>query len=292
MKLRGTTRHFGLATAIAIAVAGGLGTAPLVAQGPGPLDPPKPPVIVRIPTNPAAEKPPVPPEEIIRRFSAQEDEFAHAMVGYTYRKTVRLEELGENGKPTGQAEVVTEVVVADDGSRRQRPAGKPADSTLHYLGLEPDALDMLGRIAAFPLGTSQRANYTIVYQAAEPVDDLMTYVFRVTPKLLDRAHAYFSGLIWVDDHDLAIVKSYGKWVTETGNLALPDLPFDMFETYRQPVSNKYWMPAYSRADGSIDRKDGSVPVRLVILWDHFAPIAGDKSAPAPAAEQPQSSPSP
>jgi len=179
----------GRATSIAALAVFAVGAADvqLAAQGPGPLTPTKPPEIVRIPTNPVPEKAPIPPEEIIRRFAAQEDEYARALGNYTYRRTVRLEELGENGKPTGQAEVVTEIVIADDGSRRQRPVSR-SDSTLRVLGLEPDALETLGRMATFPFGESQASNYNFVYQAAEAVDDLMTYVFRVTPET-DRSHA-------------------------------------------------------------------------------------------------------
>jgi hypothetical protein len=115
----------------------------------------------------------------------------------------------------------------------------------------------------------------------EPVDELMTYVFRVTPNLLDRAHAYFSGLIWVDNHDLAIVKSYGKWVMETGDVNPGGLPFTMFETYSQPVMNKYWMPAYSRSDGFAKGNNYEIPVRLTIRWDNYK-VAG-KAVPALAA---------
>ena len=267
-------------TCLSIVALASFGGAPLLAQQ-GPLAPPKLPEVVRIPTNPAPEKAPVPPEEIIRRFSAQEDAYARALGSYTYHRTVRLEEMGADGRPSGQAEVVTEIVVGDDGSRRQRPVSR-SDSTLHVLALEPDALEALGRMATFPFGESQVSDYNFVYQAAEPIDDLMTYVFRVTPKRLDRTHAYFSGLIWVDDHDLAVVKSFGKWVTELGDFTLPDLPFNMFETYRQPVSNKYWMPAYTRSDGSADQSGHSVPVRLVVLWDHYTPLSNGKSAPAAA----------
>src|ERR1700674_3021929 len=62
----------------------------LAAQSPtGPQTPAKAPDVVRIPTTPLPEKaPPIPSEEIIRRFTAQEDEFAKARAGYTYRKIV------------------------------------------------------------------------------------------------------------------------------------------------------------------------------------------------------------
>src|SRR5205823_13503620 len=74
---------------------------PLAAQEPaGPQTPPKAPDIVRIPARPdaPAQQPSIAPDEIIRRFSAQEDEFARVFVTYGYRKTVRLEEIGADGK--------------------------------------------------------------------------------------------------------------------------------------------------------------------------------------------------
>ncbi len=110
----------------------------------------------------------------------------------------------------------------------------------------------------------------------------MAYVFRVRPVQVDREHPYFDGLVWVDNHDLAIVKSYGKWMTETGPLNPPMLPFTMYETYRQPVANKYWMPAYSSSDGTVPTKTGDITVRLIIRWDNYAPTTADKAGtPAP-----------
>ena len=254
----------------------------LAAQAPtGPITLPAPPEIVRLPNRPAPEKAPLPPEEIIRRFAQQEDAVSLAFGGFTYRKTIRLEEFGEGGKPSGRAEVITQMTVEADGSRRPRPVGRQ-ESTLRFAGLEPDVLEVLGKMPVFPFATPQLPHYDITYQAAEPVDDLMTYVFKVTPRQLSRTAAYFSGVIWVDDRDFAVVKTYGKWVTETGEVTLTDLPFTFYETYRQYVAGKFWMPAYSRSDGFLGGGDTRVPVRLTIRWEDYKPIAAG-NAPAAAA---------
>src|SRR6185437_16514137 len=197
-----------------------------------------------------------------------------------YRKSVIVEEIGDDGKPAGRAEVTTNPAVSPDGVRNQRAAGEP-QSTLKVLSLERDDLEALSKIPLFPFGTAQLPKYQLIYQGKEPVDELTTYVFRVTPRQLDRAHAYFSGVIWVDDHDLAIVKTYGKWVTETGDVSGPQLPFTLFETYRQPVANKYWLPAYSRSDSSVARKDTQIPVRLIIRWDQYTPATSQNATTAP-----------
>jgi hypothetical protein len=282
MSVQRTIRYFAIATAGIVCFC----AAPsrLAAQSStGPQAPPKSPNVVRIPTTPMPDTPPIPSDEIIRRFAAQEDEFAQARAGYTYRKVVRVEEMGADGKPTGQSEVTSLPVTAPDGTRAQRSAGGQ-DSTLKVLSLERDALEALANIPAFPLVTAQLSKYEIVYEGTQPLDELTTYVFRVTPRQIERVHAYFSGLVWVDNHDLAIVKTYGKWVTETGDMSPPQLPFTMYETYRQPVSNKYWLPAYSRSDSSVGDKNRTVQVRLVIRWDNYAPISEGSSAPAASAQ--------
>lgn len=271
------SKHISAATFLVVAaLALGSLAAPLGAQEPaGPQTPAKPPDIVRIPTTPRvpAEQPPIAPEEIIRRFSAQEDQSALVFVTYGYRKTVRLEEIGADGKPAGQAEISSSSPPVSDEARRK--AGEP-QSTLRFLNLERDEIEALSKIPAFPLVTSNLPKYDIAYEGKQLVDELNTYVFQVKPRQLERARAYFDGLVWVDDHDLAIVKSYGKWVTETGDARASQLPFTMFETYRQPVANKYWLPAYSRSDGSYDNRGITVPVRLIIRWDQYAPLPPDK----------------
>jgi hypothetical protein len=259
----------------------------------GPQTPVKSPDIIRIPATPVPEKaPPISPEEIIRRFAAEEDALAQTMQGYNYRKIVRLQEFGADGKAAGQSEVTSTPTTDADGKRYQKISGGDQDSTLKVLSLERDALQALAAIPAFPFGSAQLSKYEISYEGTQPLDELMTYVFRVQPVQVDRERPYFDGLIWVDNHDLAIVKSYGKWVTETGPVSPPMLPFTMYETYRQPVANKYWMPAYSSSDGSVATKTGNMAVRLVIRWDQFAPAASvPAAAPASSEEQaPQNSP--
>ncbi len=267
------------------------GAPALAAQSPtGPITLPAPPDVRRLPSQPAAEKPAMSPEEIIRRFSQQEDAVSVVFGEFTYRKTIRLEEFGEDGRPSGRAEVITQMTLEADGSRRPRPVGRQ-ESTLRLAALEPDVLELLGHMPVFPFATAQLPKYNITYQAAEQVDDLMTYVFQVAPRELSRQSAYFSGLIWVDNRDFAIVKMYGKWVTETGEVTLTELPFIFYESYRQYVAGKYWMPAYTRSDGFLGRGDARVPVRLTMRWENYRPVAaGNAPAAAPAPEPASTAP--
>jgi hypothetical protein len=284
------------ATTVAALLAGAAAVQ-LAAQAPsGPTNLPAPPDVVRLPNRPAPEKAPLPPEEIVRRVGQYDDALAIALGSFTYRRTTRLEEFGPDGKASGRSEAITEMTVESDGSRRARGVARK-ESSLKFTELEPDVLEILAQIPVVPFTSAQLAKYDLSYQTNEAVDDLMTYVFRVTPRQVSRTAAYFSGVIWVDDRDLAVVKTYGKWVTETGDVTFGELPFNFFETYRQYVANKFWMPAYTRSDGFLTKNGARVPIRLTIRWEEFKQIPGSSlpdlptAMTAPAAASSPSAPS-
>lgn len=278
----GRYTRYASARFLALAVCAGALCARVAAQSQnGPQTPAKAPEVVRIPTTPggATDTPPIPAEEIIRRFAEHEDQYAQANKGYVSSRLVRLDELGDDGKPVGYTEVTTTPVVTPEGVRIERPEGEPK-STLQFMTLERDDLELLDKIPQFPLVTAELPKYNVTYQGPQKVDELMTYVFTVTPKQLVRGNVYFSGLVWVDEDDLAIVETYGKWVNDAGDVRLGNLPFNIFETYRQPVG-KYWFPAYSIADGSISVQNQRVGVRLIMRWDKYMPVApNSETSPA------------
>jgi len=89
------------------------------------------------------------------------------------------------------------------------------------------------------------------------------------------------------------VKTYGRWVNELGDVKFAQLPFTTFETYRENVDGKYWFPNYELADETLHLKDGDFPVRLVIKWTNFKPLAAIASETAPASSAtPPASPAP
>jgi hypothetical protein len=257
------------------------GASPPRAQVAGPMTPPAstklPPPLP--PTKP--EPPSIPPEEIIRRFAAKEDEMFRAIQGYSFQKSVRLEEVGPDNKPSGQLEIVTQLTITPDGKVYEKPVRRTA-STLHSLDLQRGDSDILAMTPMFPLTTSQLPKYVLGFLGKQPLDELSAYAFSVKPRALDRAHAYFSGVVWVDEQDLVIVKTMGKWVSEMGDVKSSMLPFTIFETYRQQVGKNQWFPAYSRSDDSIPEGDTTVPIRMIIRWTDYTPLAGaPPAAPAP-----------
>jgi hypothetical protein len=153
---------------------------------------------------------------------------------------------------------------------------------LHYLELGPEDFQRLARMPAYPLTTAQLAKYDLKYLGKELVDEINCFIFQVKPKAVERANYYFDGIVWVDDQYLEVVKTYGKWVNDLGDLRTATMPFSIFETYRENVDGKYWMPDYMRSDDTLNLKDLNVPVRMVVKWTDYKPIGST----APATTQP------
>jgi hypothetical protein len=241
----------------------------------------------RMGTVPEAPAPPsIPPEEIIKRFAQKEDQYLVARAGYSYRKTIRIDEFDRDGKLIGQFLSASEVIRTPNGRVVSKVVEHP-QSSLHLVPLEPEDAKELDRIPPFPLVTSQLPKYNLTYIGEEQIDEIPCYIFQVKPKGVERTTAYFDGIVWVDSKYLEVVKTYGKWVNELGEMHIANMPFGTFETYRENVDGKYWFPNYERSDATVHLKEGDFPVRLVIKWSEFKPLppagtAAAESAPAAA----------
>jgi hypothetical protein len=250
----------------------------------GPLAPPPEHHVTRVGNVAEPEAPPSLPEtEIIKHFSGKEDEYILSRTRYTYRKTIRIQEFGPDGQPSGEFVLVTQPGRDADGKLFEKVVERPR-STLQHLFLRSEDLEGLQRFPAFPLTSNQLVKYDLKYLGKEQVDEIECYIFQAKPRMVERVKAYFDGIVWVDTKYLEVVKTYGKWVTDQGDVhAVADLPFSLFETYRENVDGKYWFPNYSRSDGTLNLKGLEIPVRLVIKWTDFKPLPSAPQAAAPSA---------
>ncbi len=256
------------------------------AQDPGPMGPPPKFEVKRIPAQPHPGPPPIPESEIIRQFAANEDVMKKAYDTYNFDRTIRIEELTD---PGGKFVVSGEVYTRPDGERYLR-IEKPPEATLKQTDFTLEDVRIIAQLPLFILTTEEISNYIFVYAGQDKLDQLNTYVFQVRPKQLSRKRRYFEGAVWVDDHDLTVVKSYGKFVSELAGNGTK-LPFTMFETFRENFQEKYWLPTYTRSDDFIeDEKVGEVHMRLVIRDKDFKLAGPGEPPPAPAAESPAAAP--
>jgi hypothetical protein len=217
-----------------------------------------------VPVN--TTQPSVPVEEIIQRFAAKETQFARARENYTYRQTVRVQEVDDDGTPRGKFEMVSDIIFTPQGKRIERVVHAPVP-TLRRIQLTPEDEQDLRNVQPFVLTTPDIPKYKITYLGPQKVDELDTYVFAVKPKTMEKGERYFEGQVWVDQEDLQIVKSYGKGVGVRKKGF--DNQFPRFETYRDQIDGKFWFPVYTRADDVLHFESGDVRVRMTVKYENY-----------------------
>ncbi len=211
-------------------------------------------------------------QEIIQKFAAKETEFARARENYTYRQTARIQELDEGGTQRGRFEIVSDIVFSSEGKRTERVVRAPV-STLQRIQLTPEDEQDLRNVQPFVLTTNEIPKYYVRYLGKQNADEIPCYVFAVKPKKLEKGERYFQGIIWVDDRDLQIVKTYGRGV---GLLKKGyDNKFPKFETYREQIDGKYWFPTYTRADDSLNFETGPQRIRMVVRYENYKQFKSD-----------------
>jgi len=241
----------------------------------GPIAPPPKFEVKRLPSVPHPGPPPIPEQEIIRRFAANEDLLKKLYESYTFTQTIRLDELVDGG---GTFTVTGEEYTRSDGGRFWRVL-RPPRSTLKFVKYSLEDVRAMVTMPLFFLTTSELGNYDLRYAGQQQLDELQTYIFQVKPKQVSRTRPLFQGVVFVDDHDLAIVESYGKFRIET-EAEGTKLPFSLFETFRQNFQEKYWLPTYTRSEDDVrDPEFGEVHLRLVIRSSNFILNAPPSATP-------------
>jgi len=212
------------------------------------------------------------PDEIVQKFAAKEAEFARARENYTYRQTVKIQELDDSGGIRGRYEIVSDIIFSPDGKRTEHVVRAPV-STLRNLLLTPEDEQDLRNVQPFVLTTGEIPLYDIHFLGKQKADEIPCYVFSVKPKKLDPGHRYFEGQIWVDDRDFQIVKTYGKGV---GRLKRgEDNQFPKFETLREQIDGKYWFPVYTDADDTLHFQTGPQRLRMIVKYEDYKQFKSD-----------------
>lgn len=190
-------------------------------------------------------------QEIIQRLSAQESLFKEAQTHYTFTMNVEIQTL--QGKAVdGEFRRVSEISF-NQGKKVESVTFAP-QSTLRRISMSKQDFDDMDNRSPFVLTTQDLPQYDVMYLGQQKVDQLDTYLFDVAPRRIETGKRYFQGKIWVESHDLAVVKSCGRNVPD--EVAKPkkkgrrpeENVSPTFVTYREQFEDKYWFPTYIRSD--------------------------------------------
>jgi hypothetical protein len=198
--------------------------------------------------------PPIPPEQIIKEFSAKETQFQDALNHYTYRRTARVDEIDDDNKPSGEWYEVDDVIFDPTGRRTERVDFAPPN-TLKQIMMSPSDLQDLEHGYPFVLTTADVPEYDIKYVGRQKVDEVDCYVFDVRPKTIEKGKRYLDGRIWVDATDLQIVVTNGRMVPDDTRKNSEDLHAP-FMTWRQQIDGNYWFPVYTKGEGILHFSGG------------------------------------
>lgn len=201
--------------------------------------------------------------EVIQKFAAEETKVKAARTHYTYTQDVLVQTV--DGKVvSGQMHEVSTVSYDDKGKRAENVTFAE-QSTLRGIQLTQEDMDDIRIFMPLILTAEDLPQYNLTYAGQQHVDDLDTYVFHVEPKKEEKDKRYYQGRVWVDSHDLQIVKACGKSVPDVVHVK-KNQPQDLrptFVSYRQVVDG-HWFPAYARVDDTLHFRAETVHVREII----------------------------
>jgi hypothetical protein len=216
--------------------------------------------------------------EVIQKFTAAESAVKEARTHYSYTQDVLMQTL--SGKSVdGQFHEVTTVSYDGKGKRLENVTFAE-QSTLRGVRLSQEDMDDIREFMPFVLTADELPRYELKYAGQQHVDDLDTYVFHVEPKKEEKNQRYFQGRVWVDTHDLQVVKLCGKSLPETLHVKKHETQ-DLrptFVTYRQLVDG-HWFPAYTRVDDTLHFRAESVHIKEIIKLTNYKRGAAEAGKP-------------
>jgi hypothetical protein len=222
------------------------------------------------PLNPAQPQG-ITTQEILQKMAAREEMFREARNHYTYTQDITVQEL-DGTTVTGEYRLVQDITYSDKGERLENVTFAPQSSLRQLLLSREDFEDFRYKMA-FIMTTSDLPQYNMLYVGQQHVDEIDTYVFDSAPKTIEKGQRYFQGRLWVDKHDLQIVKSCGKTVPDaiatSKKKNVQENITPKFVTYREQIDGEYWFPTYIRADDTLHFRLNDVKMREIIKLSNY-----------------------
>jgi len=148
-------------------------------------------------------------------------------------------------------------------------------STIKFVQFSPEDEQDIRSVQPFVLNSKELPKYHVRYLGRETIDEIDTLAFAVKPKEMVPGERYFSGIAWVDEQDLQIVKTYGR---ATGKLKKGnDQRFPKFETFREQIDGKYWFPVLTRADDTLYFEDSVVRLKMRVKYEDYKLFKGQST---------------
>jgi hypothetical protein len=212
------------------------------------------------------------PEQIASTFAANESMLAAARDNYSYTQETKVQTFWQRNVD-GEYRQVADVSHNAKGEPVEHVTFAPV-SSLRRISITLEDLDDIREFGSFMLTAKTLPQYKIDYAGQQTVDRLKTYVFDIAPVRMEPKERYFKGRVWVDSTDLQIVKTCGKRVpdlirTKKGKKGSEENILPVFVSYRQFIDDRYWFPAYTRSDDTLNFARDQVPIRVIVKYTKY-----------------------
>jgi hypothetical protein len=208
-----------------------------------------------------------PPTDLARRVAQRATETRQARDNYTYRQSVRVDELSPSGASTGEYREVREVIFSPHGERTERLLGIPL-SRLTRLRLTEEDFQDIRQVQPFLFESQQLRAYETQFKGEETMDGVDCWVLQVRPRQILAGQRLFDGLLWVAKSGYDIVRSQGRAEPQLRSTKQENL-FPHFTTLWGPVEGGYRFPVYTHADDTLDFRVGPQRIRLIIRYTDY-----------------------
>lgn len=211
-------------------------------------------------------------QQVIEKFAARESIFKQARNSYTFTQDITVQEL-DGTMVSGEFRLVEDIIYDDKGNRIENVTFAP-QSSLRQLGLTKEDYEDFRNKMPFVMTTEDLPKYNLLYVGQQHVDEIETYVFDAAPKTIEKGQRYFQGRLWVDNHDLQIVKTCGQTVPQVraDNHKKKNVDENLmpkFVTYREQIDGEYWFPTYTRAEDTLHFRFGDIKMREIIKYTNY-----------------------
>jgi len=214
-----------------------------------------------------AQKAGDPPPNLAKLVAHRETETIAERNEYTYRQTVTVQELGDNGSARGEYKEVRDIVFSPAHERTEDPIGKPSNGLKQLKMTEEDFRD-IREIQPLTLTEEQLWNYDTKFRGDETMDDVDCWVLQIKPRQILEGQRFFEGLLWVDKKDYNIVRLQGQAVPQIRSMAQENL-FPHFTTIRKPLDGKHWFAIFTYADDTLQFRSGPLREKLIIAYSNY-----------------------
>ncbi len=227
-------------------------------------------VIVALGAGWAAE----PPKDLARLVAQRESETENERNQFTYRQTVRVEELSERGALVGDYRETRDIIFSPSEKREEVVVAAP-QSNLKHLILTPEDFEDIRNIQPFVLVQDLYRVYETKFRGEEKMEGEECWVLQVRPRQILQGQRLFDGLLWVKKDDYSVVRSEGQAVPQIRTTKSENL-FPRFTTVRRKVG-AFWFPVQTYADDTLFFRTGPQRIKLTMRYENYKRFGADTS---------------